>query len=115
LTQVDISSELSGVERSISVVENQRVSEGEVLATLDTVHLAAQVERADASVKAAKARITEANTTRDETERALASAQELSTRGMVTEQALETATAARATGHSPMSPSRTRISPLPMP
>ena len=37
LTQVDISSELSGVMRSVSVEENQQVKKGDVLAELDTV------------------------------------------------------------------------------
>ena len=41
LIQVDISSELSGVMRSVSVEENQRVAKGDVLAELDTVRLAA--------------------------------------------------------------------------
>ena len=36
LIQVDISSELSGVVRSVSVTENQRVAKGDVLAELDT-------------------------------------------------------------------------------
>src|SRR5688500_14981654 len=49
LIQVDISSELSGVMRSVAVEENQRVKQGEVLAELDTVRLSAQVERAEAS------------------------------------------------------------------
>ncbi|TIT56775.1 MAG: biotin/lipoyl-binding protein, partial [Mesorhizobium sp.] len=36
LTQVDISSELSGIIRSVSAEENQQVKKGDVLATLDT-------------------------------------------------------------------------------
>ena len=95
LIQVDISSELSGVMRSVEVVENQRVKKGDVLAELDTVRLAAQIERAEASAKAAEAKVTEARTTLKETEQALARAEALSKRGMVTDQALETATAAR--------------------
>lgn len=95
LIQVDISSELSGVMRSVSVEENQRVAKGDVLAELDTVRLAAQVERAEASAKAAAAKVTEARTTLKETEQTLARAEALAGRGMVTEQALETATAAR--------------------
>ena len=39
LIQVDISSELSGVVRSVAVDENQRVKKGDVLAELDTVRL----------------------------------------------------------------------------
>ena len=71
LIQVDISSELSGVVRSVAVVENQRVKKGDVLAALDTVRMSAQVERAEASAKAAQAKVTEARTTLDETERTL--------------------------------------------
>lgn len=95
LTQVDISSELSGVVRSVSVEENQEVRKGDVLAALDTTRLAAQVERAEASAKAAEAKVTDAKTTLKETDQALARSSQLSTRGMVADQALETAQAAR--------------------
>lgn len=95
LTQVDISSELSGVVRSVAVNENQQVRKGDVLASLDTTRLAAQVERAEASAKAAQAKVTDAETTLRETAQALARASQLATRGMVAEQALETAQAAR--------------------
>ncbi|TJW21499.1 MAG: biotin/lipoyl-binding protein, partial [Mesorhizobium sp.] len=53
LTQVDISSELSGVVRSVAVNENQQVKKGDVLAALDTAKLEVQIERAEASAKAA--------------------------------------------------------------
>ncbi len=95
LTQVDISSELSGVVRSVAVDENQRVKKGDVLAALDTVRLAAQVERAQASSEAAEAKVLEARTTLKETEQTLVRSEALGKRGMVTDQAVETATAAR--------------------
>ncbi|MGE0499322.1 MAG: efflux RND transporter periplasmic adaptor subunit [Rhizobiaceae bacterium] len=95
LIQVDISSELSGVVRSVSVEENQRVAQGDVLAELDTTRIAAQVERGEASVIAARARVTEARTTLNEAEQALGRARQLAERGMTTTQALETATAVR--------------------
>ncbi|MGB3387699.1 MAG: efflux RND transporter periplasmic adaptor subunit [Pseudaminobacter sp.] len=94
LIQVDISSELSGVVRSVAVNENQQVLKGDVLAALDTTRLAAQVERAEASAKAAQAKVTDAETTLKETAQALARARQLATRGMVADQALETAQAA---------------------
>ena len=93
--QVDISSELSGVIRSVPVVENQRVAKGDVLAELDTTRLAAQVERAQASVTAAEAKVSETRTTLKETELTLNRTRSLSDRGMVADQALETAQAAR--------------------
>src|SRR5690606_39518927 len=42
LTQVEVSSELSGVVRSVAVQENQRVASGDVLAELDTTRILAQ-------------------------------------------------------------------------
>jgi HlyD family secretion protein len=95
LTQVDISSELSGVVRTVAVDENDLVHKGDVLAELDTTRLIAQVEGAQASAKAADARVDDAHTTLQESEQALARQQQLSTRGMIANQALETATATR--------------------
>lgn len=95
LTKVDISSELSGVVRSVAVGENQRVKAGDVLAELDKTRLSAQVERGEASVEAARARVADAQTTLRETEKSLDRARQLAERGMTTEQALEGATAAR--------------------
>jgi HlyD family secretion protein len=94
LTQVEISSELSGVVRTVAVEENERVAAGDVLAILDTTRLEAQVERAEAGVAVAAARVSEARATHNETERALARARQLSERGMVADQALDNALAA---------------------
>ncbi len=95
LIQVDISSELSGVMRSVAVEENQRVEKGEVLAELDTTRLQAQIERAEASVKSAEAKVLESKTTLTETQQAFSRAEQLLNRGMTSAQALDTATAAR--------------------
>lgn len=95
LTQVDISSELSGVMRSVAVNENQHIKKGDVLAELDTARLKVQVERAEASVKAAEANLAVASTTLAQNERALARTTQLSQRGMATQEALDTATAER--------------------
>ena len=95
LTQVDISSELSGVVRSVSVNENQQVKKGDVLAALDTAKLEVQIERAEASAKAAAASVEDARVTINENEKALVRAAELTKRGMATDQSLEAATATR--------------------
>lgn len=95
LTQVDISSELSGVVRSVAVEENQRVKKGDVLATLDTAKLEVQIERAEASARAAAASVEDATVTLKENENALTRANELTSRGMATDQSLEAATATR--------------------
>jgi HlyD family secretion protein len=95
LIQVDISSELSGVVRSVAADENEAVKKGEVLAELDTVRTVANIERAKASVKVAEAQIGQAQTTLTEAEQTLGRSQQLSTRGMVSQQVLDTALAAR--------------------
>ena len=95
LTQVDISSELSGVVRAVAVEENQYVKKGAVLAELDTTRLLAEIERAEASVKAAQAKVKDAETTLKETTTAYERAAQLTQRGMATTQSLEAAEAAR--------------------
>jgi HlyD family secretion protein len=95
LIQVDISSELSGVVRSVAVDENQRVTQGEVLAELDTTRLSAQIEGAKASVKSAEAKVMESKTTLTESEQAFARAEQLQKRGMTAQQTLDTAIATR--------------------
>lgn len=94
LTQVEVSSELSGVVRSVSVEENQRVARGDVLAELDTTRILAQIDRAEANVAAAEARVADAQVTAKETEQTLSRTRMLSGRGQATTQALETAEAA---------------------
>ncbi len=95
LIQVDISSELSGVVRSVLVNDNQQVKKGDVLAVLDTTRLAAQVEGAIASAASARAQVKQAKATLKETEQVLLRIQQLVTRGTATDQAAETALAAR--------------------
>lgn len=95
LIQVDISSELSGVVRNVLVNENDLVKKGDVLAELDTTRIVAQIEGAHASVLAAEAKLDDARTTLKESGQAFDRAQKLSTRGMVADQALDTARAVR--------------------
>nr|WP_292498513.1 efflux RND transporter periplasmic adaptor subunit [Mesorhizobium sp.] len=95
LTQVDISSELSGIVRAVAVNENQQVKKGDVLATLDTAKLEVQIERATASAKAAAAAVEDAKVTLQENQNAVVRASALTKRGMATDQSLEAATATR--------------------
>jgi HlyD family secretion protein len=95
LTQVDVSSELSGVVRSVSVEENQEVKKGDVLAVLDKARIQAQIEGAKASVQAAQAQVEQAATTLADTNRTLERTKQLAAKGMAATQALDTATADR--------------------
>lgn len=95
LTKVDVSSEQSGVVREVRFEENDTVKKGDVLATLDTTTLSAQVERAQASVTASKARIADAKTTLKEAEQTLDRTKSLTARGTLSQQDLDSAVAKR--------------------
>lgn len=109
LTQVEVSSELSGVVRAVAVEENQRVAAGDVLAELDTTRIVAQIERAEANVAAAQARVEDAEVTLAEAEQTLSRTRQLSGRGMASAQALDTATAAQARAASAVAIARANV------
>jgi HlyD family secretion protein len=92
-TQVDVSSEMSGVIRTVSVDNNSLVRKGEVLAQLDTVKLKAQLARAQAALAASEARLVEARATREERRLALERAESLHKKGVSAIQDLDTARA----------------------
>lgn len=95
-TQVDVSSEMSGVIRSVLVRTNSRVKKGEVLAELDAVRLQAQLARAKAQLAAAEARLADAHATLQERRLAFERSQSLSRRGIAAAQDLDAARAAMA-------------------
>ena len=70
--QVDISSELSGIVRSVEVDYNDPVKVGQVLAQLDTTRLDAEVLQSKAALDSAQARVAEAEASESEAEAQLA-------------------------------------------
>jgi HlyD family secretion protein len=110
LIQVDISSELSGVVRSVAVKENDLVKKGGVLAELDTVRIAANVDRAQAAVKVAEAGIVQAQTNLKEADQTLGRSEQLSKRGMLAQQGLDTAVAARDRAASALAVAQANLS-----
>ena len=95
LTQVDISSELSGVIRSVSVEENQQVKKGDVLAGSTPRSWRSRSSAPRLPPRRAAANVEDATVTLAENEKALVRAAELTKRGMATDQSLEAATATR--------------------
>jgi HlyD family secretion protein len=93
-TQVDVSSEMSGVVRTVNVDNNSLVKRGDVLAELDIERLNAQLDRAKATLTAAEARIADARATMAERDIALSRAQTLRKKGISAAQDLDTAKAA---------------------
>ncbi|MFO1121957.1 MAG: efflux RND transporter periplasmic adaptor subunit [Hyphomicrobiales bacterium] len=92
-TQVDVSSEMSGVIRTVNVDNNSLVRKGEVLAQLDTVKLDAQLTRVRAALAAAEARRAEAIATREERSLALERASSLHKKGITAIQDFDAAQA----------------------
>lgn len=93
-TEVDVSSEMSGVVRSVNAATNSPVKRGDVLAELDTERAKAQLDRAAASLTAAQARIADARATLAEKVLALTRAETLRQKGISAAQELDQARAA---------------------
>lgn len=91
--EVDVSSELSGIIRTVHVDNNDAVTAGQVIAELDTVKLAAQVERSRAALAASKARLAQAEATLVERRRNLERTQSLNAKQFSSENALDIAKA----------------------
>ena len=77
INQVVIGSELSGTIEEVYVDTNDSVKKNQQLVKLDTSKLSQQTERSRASLLAAKARVTQAKATLDESNASLARQQEL--------------------------------------
>ena len=95
-TQVDVSSERSGVIRLVNVKPNSAVKQGDILAELDADRLKAELTRGKASLAAAEARLADARATLEERDVALKRADRLSRQGISSTQDLDTARAAKA-------------------
>ena len=93
-TEVDVSSEMSGVVRAVNVDTNSMVKRGDVLAELDTERAMAQLDRGRASLGSAKAHSADARATLAEQTLALARAETLHQKGISAAQDLDQARAA---------------------
>jgi HlyD family secretion protein len=101
--QVDIGSELSGTVRLVNVDVNDEVKQGEVLATLDTARLKAQVLQGESALASAQARVMQAAATAKEARanyQRLLKVRELSNNKLPSQQDLDVAeaTVAQADG-----------------
>jgi HlyD family secretion protein len=94
-TQTDVSSEMSGVVRSVNVDNNSLIKKGDVLAELDSERYKAQLRSMEASVSGAKAKLADAQATLKASELALTRQEALQKKGLVVTQDLESARAAQ--------------------
>lgn len=95
-TEVEVSSERSGVIRAVNVKANSVVKKGDVLAELDTERLTAELARDKAALAAAEARLADAKATLNEKQILFERAEKLTNRGVSSTQELDTARAAQA-------------------
>ena len=95
IDQVNVSSEISGIVRKVNVAINDKVTTGQVLASLDTSGLEAELARNTATVAAQKAQVADAEATLDEATAALTRAQKMVDRGVTSAEALTTAETAK--------------------
>jgi len=95
--KVDVSSELSGIIKTVAVDYNDRVKVGQVLATLDTSKLEAQVMQSKAALESAKGKVLQAQATVKETRsklRQLQKVRELSNNKVPSQSEIDAAEAA---------------------
>lgn len=95
-TEVEVSSERSGVIRTVNVKANSVVKKGDVLAELDTERLQAELARDKAALAAAEARLADAKATLLEKQLLYQRAEKLTSRGVSSTQELDTARAAQS-------------------
>ncbi|WP_455376114.1 efflux RND transporter periplasmic adaptor subunit [Kaarinaea lacus] len=93
VNQVDVGSEVSGTIREVRVDFNTRVTQGQVLAVLDTKQLQARVNQARASLQLAKARVEEATATVEETREKNKRMQALASKGLCAQEDCDAALA----------------------
>jgi HlyD family secretion protein len=92
-TQVDVGAEISGRVDSVNVDYNEHVSKGEVLATINTDQIRAQLAQSQAALNAARATVTNDQATVTQTKLKRDRYQDLFQRGIVARQDLESADA----------------------
>jgi HlyD family secretion protein len=108
-TQTDISSEMSGVVRSVNVDNNDLIKKGDVLAELDSERYQAQLRSLEAGVASAKAKLFDAQATLQASDLALARQVALQKRGLVVTQELESTRAAQARAAAAISVAQAEI------
>lgn len=94
VNQVEVGTEISGTVLKVEVDFNDRVTEGQVLARLDTDQLSARARQSEAMLALAQASVKEAQATEKETENKLRRSRDLLKKGLTTPDLTDSAQAA---------------------
>lgn len=106
---VEVGSEISGLIESVFVDYNDRVTEGELLAQIDTDRLEAEVAQAEASLQAAEAALTQARASFLEQQNTTERARQLAERNLISDQELETTQAALTRAEANVASARAQV------
>lgn len=106
---VEVGSEISGLIKSVFVDYNDRVTEGQLLARLDTERLEAEVAQANAALAASEASLTQALASLEEQRQKTQRAEQLAGRELISNQELETARAALTRNEATVSSARAQV------
>ena len=91
IDEVNVSSTISGIVSAVNVQINAKVAKGDLLASLDTSALEAELARDKATLTSQEAKLADANATIDDATSALTRAQTLTTKGLAAQDTLTTA------------------------
>ena len=95
IDQVDVSSTISGIVSTVNAHINDTVKKGDLLASLDTSALEAELARDKASLASQEAKLADATATIDDAATALTRAQTLTQKGLAAQDTLTTAQTAK--------------------
>lgn len=107
--QVDVGSLISGTIAEVGVAINDEVTQGQVLARLDTSSLEAELMRDQASLSARKAEVEDAVATQEAAQAALERAQKLRDKGLNSEEDLATAATSKRRADAALSSARANV------
>jgi HlyD family secretion protein len=106
---VEVGSEISGLIETVYVDYNDEVTEGQVLAKMDTERLEAEVTQARASLEASEAALMQAQAVYEEEQNKMSRAERLAEKDLISTQELETQQAALKRAEAEMFNARSQI------
>lgn len=109
VNQVEVGTEISGTVRQVEVDFNDRVTQGQVLARLDTDQLEARVRQSEAMLALADANVKESQATEKETASKLRRSRDLLNKGLSTPDQVESAQAAHDRAAATLARARAQV------
>lgn len=109
VNQVEVGSEISGTIKTVAVDFNDQVQQGQVLATMNTDQLQAEVNQAKAALELAKAKVKQAQATVIETRNTLRRSKELEKSGICSAEDCDAAQAAYARAEAELASTQAQV------